>query len=390
MVSIYHLDGYKYIGGHPDAQPGRNSGIFRDNLTYLNLSFSDWEVDKNKRRGTRCWPRRSSSAVSPARKRSDYWSDLRQIPPLLLKMKRILFASPLLLAAAMLSTTPAQAQGYAEGVGLSYENVPLRFAHPTAEQSAFHADVWRGSLVIPRTLGADSTQSLLFGATAEMLRFGGPRERLGVASVYGFSPLLGYRRRVGEGLELTALALPQLNSDLRRVQARDVQLGGVVRLAYRRSPRLSYRATVGYRSQFFGPQYVLLLGLDWHPAGSWRVFGDLPTSLTISHGLGARSAAGFTLTGLNAAYRLRDQNQYLQYQQGHYGLFIEGYASAHWAVRATVAYAVTRRVGVFAENDQYPATVDYIGLGQEPQALSAALAKGPAFRLSLSYRVPQP
>lgn len=303
---------------------------------------------------------------------------------------RLLISAPLLLAGALLTTTTAQGQGYAEGVGLSYENVPLRFTEPAAERANFHADVYRGSIVVPRSIGTDSSQSLLFGATAEVLRFGGPRPGLAVARVYGFSPFAGYRKRIGEGLELTALVLPQLNSDLRGVQARDVRWGGVVRVAYRTSPRLSYRATVGYRSQFFGPQYVLLLGLDWHPAGTWRVFGDLPTSLTVSHGLGARAAAGFTLTGLNAAYRLHAQNQYLQYQQGHYGLFVEGYASAHWAVRATVAYSVARRIGVFAENDQYPATIDYIGLGQAPLPLSAALAKGPAFRLSLSYRVPQP
>lgn len=301
-----------------------------------------------------------------------------------------LCSSVLLLAGTLLATAPVRAQGYAEGVGLSYENVPLRFVNAGSDQAAFHADVWRGNIVVQKAIGTDSTQSLLFGATAERLRFGGPRPGLNVASVYGFSPFAGYRRRVGEGLELTALVLPQLNSDLRGVEASDVRWGGVVRVAYRTSPRLSYRATVGYRSQFFGPQYILLLGLDWHPAGTWRVFGDLPTSLTISHGLGACAAAGFTLTGLNAAYRLREQNQYLQYQQGHYGLFVEGYASAHWAVRVTVAYAVTRRVGVFAENDQFAGTVDYIGLGAAPQPMSAALAKGPAFRFSLSYRVPQP
>lgn len=304
--------------------------------------------------------------------------------------KGLQFSGPLLLAGTLLASAPAQGQGYAEGVGLSYENVPLRFTESGPGREPFHADVWRANLVNSLSLRHDSTQSLLVGATAEMLRFGGPRPGLAVESVYGFSPLLGYRRRVGKGLELTALMLPQLNSDLRAVEGRDVRWGGVVRMAYRRSPRLSYRATVGYRSQFFGPQYVLLLGLDWHPAGTWRVFGDLPTSLTVSHGLGARGAAGFTLTGLNAAYRLQEQNQYLHYQQGHYGLFVEGYATAHWAVRATVAYAVTRRVGVFAEKDQYAATVDYIGLGEAPVPLSAALAKGPAFRLSLSYRVPQP
>ena len=303
----------------------------------------------------------------------------------------IRFTAPLLLAGALLSATTTRAQGYAEGVGLSYENLPLRFASPGTDRGEFHADVWRASVVTAVSLAHDSTRQVLVGATAEMLRFGEEaRPGFAVASVYGFSPFAGYRRRLPSGLELTALVLPQLNSDLRAVEARDVLWGGVLRAAYRVSPRLAYRATVGYRSQFFGPQYVLLLGLDWHPAGSWRVFGDLPTSLTISHGLGGRAAGGFTLTGLNAAYRLRDNNQYLHYQQGHYGLFVETYLSAHWAVRATAAYSVTRRVAVVAENDQYTGVVDYIALSATPEPLSAALAKGPAFRVSLSYRVPQP
>ena len=313
--------------------------------------------------------------------------------------KRLLFSAPLLFAGVLLLAQPVQGQGYAEGVNLSYENVPLRFSEPTG-RAPFHADVWRASLVVPVAIGPDSSRGLLVGTTAEMLRFGGPRPGLAVGTVFGFSPLLGYRRRVSPALELSALVLPQLNSDLRHVQAGDLRLGGVVRAAYRVSPRLSYRLTVGYRSQFYGPQYVLLLGLDWHPTQAWRVFGDLPTSLTISRSLGSRgigasargsrAAAGFTLTGLNTAYRLENQNQYLQYQQAHYGLFLEAYATAHWAVRATVAYALTRRLGVYAEHDQFAGTVDYIGLGAAPQALSAALAKGPAFRLSLSYRVPQP
>lgn len=308
--------------------------------------------------------------------------------------RRLLFSAPLLLAGALLTTSAAHGQGYAEGVNLSYENVPLRFAEPAAAgRTPFHADVWRASLVVPVALGADSTRSLLVGTTAEMLRFGGPRPGLAVGTVFGFSPLLGYRRRLSPALELSTLLLPQLNSDLRHVQARDVRLGGVVRAAYRVNPRLSYRLTVGYRSQFYGPQYVLLLGLDWHPAAKWRVFGELPTSLTISRFLGSqgsRATAGFTLTGLNTAYRLQDNNPYLQYQQAHYGLFAEAYASVRWVFRVTVAYALTRRVGVYAENDQYAGTVDYIGLGTAPQARSEALAKGPALRLSLSYRVPQP
>lgn len=48
MVSIYQLAGYKYIGDRPDAPVGHNMGTFRDNLTYICASFSDWKEDRKK------------------------------------------------------------------------------------------------------------------------------------------------------------------------------------------------------------------------------------------------------------------------------------------------------------------------------------------------------
>ena len=98
--------------------------------------------------------------------------------------------------------------------------------------------------------------------------------------------------------------------------------------------------------------------------------------------------AGFNLNGINTAYRLQEQDRYFQYQQGHYGLFAESYLSAHWVVRATAAYALTRRLDVFAKDDQWPATIDFIGLGTAPTPLNPRVEKGLAFRLALSYRVP--
>ena len=289
---------------------------------------------------------------------------------------------PFLLVIPLLS----RGQGYAEGISLSYEILPLKLT--TTGEHAFRAYVYRASLIVPAYTSPDSSRSLLTGISLETLHFDGERPGFAVSNVYGLTPIIGYRWRTSPRLELTALALPTLNSDLQAVRAEDITWGGVVRAAYRTSPRLAYRLTLGYRGQFFGPQYVLLLGLDWHPAARWRVFGDLPTSLTLSYAAGQQVNLGFNLAGINTAYRLRPDDQYFQYQQGHYGLFAETYLSAHWALRLTAAYAVTRRLEVYGRNDQWPATLDYIGLGKAPTALSPAIAKGPAFRLALSYRVP--
>lgn len=297
--------------------------------------------------------------------------------------------SAFLAGTCLLFSSTSQAQGYAEGVGLSYEVLPLQLTSSDTPQ-AFRADVYRANLILPLVLGGDSSRAVLVGASVEHLRFSGPRPGFPVASVTGLLPIVGYRRQVTSQLELTVLALPALNSDLRGVRAGDVTLGGIVRAGYRANARRAYRLTLGYRQQFYGPQYVVLLGVDWQLGRRWRAFGDLPTTFTLSYAPTPRAAIGFTLHGINTAYRLQESNRYLQYQHGHYGVFAEAYLNRHWALRATAAYAVTRRLDVFEQGDQWPATIDYIGLGQEPTPVNPKIDKGPAFKLALSYRVATP
>ena len=292
----------------------------------------------------------------------------------------------LLLSACLLIPILGRAQGYAEGIGLSYEVLPLKQASDSG--ATFRGAVFRANIIVPVAVAADTSHAVLAGLNLETVRFNGNRPGFAVHNVYGITPVLGYRQRLSPRTELTALVLPALNSDLRAVRGADVTWGGVVRAAYRANARRAYRLTVGYRQQFYGPQYVLLLGLDWQLGQRWRLFGDLPTTFTISYAATPRVNVGFNLNGINTAYRLQDRDQYFQYQQGHYGLFAETYLSAHWALRATAAYALTRRLDVYAKDDQWPATIDYIGLGQAPTPLNPGIEKGLAFRLALSYRVP--
>lgn len=48
MVSIHQLAGYKFYGDRPESSIGRSLGPFRDNITYISASFSDWKEDRKK------------------------------------------------------------------------------------------------------------------------------------------------------------------------------------------------------------------------------------------------------------------------------------------------------------------------------------------------------
>lgn len=302
-----------------------------------------------------------------------------------------LFPAVLLLVLLALWGKAACAQGYAEGISLSYEALPLHQTAVTngmnpAPDLRFRADVYRASIIVPAVQSADSSRSLLLGANAEMLHFSGPRA-LPVTTVYGLTPLLGYRWRHSPQLELTALLLPMLNSDLRAVRGEDVTYGGVLRAVWRRSSRLAWRATVGYRQQFYGPQYVLLLGIDWQPGARWRAFGDLPTTFTVQYAAGRRWNVGYSFLGGNTAYRLATADRYLHHTPGHHGLFAETYLTTHWALRATAAYSLTRRLEVYERDDTSPVVIDFVGLGADPDPLTPRVEKNLTFRVGLSYRV---
>ena len=399
-ILILTVVAYESIGGH--AERGEASCVpplFRT-LYQLSIMTTGWvrlnKVDvKFKLRG---WllakpygNQKFKDSFQNSNRFSGWWAlSLAIHLPLSLPMHhlspRLTLAFPThLLKMLLLLPLASRAQGYAEGASLSYEGLHLHLK--TLDNPAFRADIYRASTIVSVAQAADSSHSFLAGASLELLRFAGDRPGFGVSTVYGLSSIVGYRQRLNEQLELTALALPALNSDLHEVRRADITWGGVVRAVYRRNPRRAYRLTMGYRQQFYGPQYVLLLGLDWRLGARWRAFGDLPTSFTLSYAVVSHTNIGFNLTGINTAYRLHAADQYVQYQQGHYGLFAENCLSAHWVLRATVAYALTRRIEVYARDQQWPATLDYIGLGTPPIPASSGVEKGLAFKLALGYRV---
>src|SRR6476469_5344019 len=91
-------------------------------------------------------------------------------------LRLVLFAlAPVLLPLA------GYAQGYAEGLGLSYEVLPLKLSDA---ETSFRADVYRANVIVPLALVADSSRGLLLGASLEALRFSGPRPGFAVGNVY--------------------------------------------------------------------------------------------------------------------------------------------------------------------------------------------------------------
>jgi hypothetical protein len=294
----------------------------------------------------------------------------------------------LLTAIVLLILSPARtmAQGYVEGVNISYEHLPIKIKTPTGEQK-FTGNNLKIATSIPIFLTPNKSKYLIVGGNLEAFNFSGTHPAFEVKRVYSISPTFGYSTMISPTFNLTALLTPTMNSDYENVKSSDIKFGGIVRGSWKASDNLTWKAVVGYRQQFYGPQYLLTVGMDWKASEKWRIFGDVPKDLTINYALNPKMNTGFNLSVQNSTYRLNNQDRYFEYNTVNPGLFVERYVSSNWAIRATAAYTLIRNMEIYNKTDKAKAFVDFAEFGDRADPINPEVSKGLSFKIGLSYRI---
>jgi hypothetical protein len=279
----------------------------------------------------------------------------------------------------------AFAQGYIEGMNVHYENSPVTIKDADPEES-FTLNTFRFSMGVPVFLTEDKSKYLIIGSGFELLNFSGTHPAFSVKNVYSIQPTVGFTQKINSALTMRYVFLPMLNTDFDDVSFNDVKLGGIVQASWSKRSSLTWRATLGYRDQWFGPQIIALLGLDWKVNERWRVFGDAPRDLTVAYKLSQKNYTGFTLEAVNTSFKLKN-GQYLSHNTAQPGLYFERYIIPSLALRATVSYSFIRHEDINDEDDKTDVKVDFVPIGYEPVPLNPEFSKGANFKLALSYRV---
>jgi hypothetical protein len=290
------------------------------------------------------------------------------------------------IAVIALLSEPAFSQGYIEGVNISYEHMPMKIETPHGDQK-FTGSNFKVAATIPVFLTPNKSKYLLVGGNLEAFNFSGTHPDFEVKRVYSISPTLGYSTMVNRNFNLTFLFTPTMNSDYKDVKTADINFGAIVRGSWKVSENLTWRGILGYRRQFYGPQYVALLGMDWKVNDKWRIFGDLPHSTTVSYAVNEKVNTGFNLFVQQSTYRLKNQQRYFEYNTVNPGFFAEYYVSPKWAVRATAAYTLIRNMEIYNKNDKADGFIDFYEMGDRKDPLNPEVASGLSFKIGLSYRI---
>ena len=280
------------------------------------------------------------------------------------------------------------AQGYSERLTYSAEYMPLKIKDPAGDQKFSGAD-FKLSGLAPVFLNTYHTNYLLVGGNFEVMHFWcAPANTFPVNAIYSISPTLGYGALVAKNLTINALLIPFLNTDFINTKGGDIRFGALLRSDYRVNQNLALRATLGYRNQFYGPQYIVLLGVDWKISDKWRFYGDAPSTANLNLALCKTWNTGFNLTANNTSYALRDE-KYLKFNNVQPGLYAETIFCKNWALRGTVSYSIQRNLDIYNRDDKNGSVIDFITLGSKPTPLNTPVSKGPAFKMGISYRIPE-
>lgn len=302
-------------------------------------------------------------------------------------MKNKILLVAIVVACGILSNIQSFAQGYMERINLSYDYLPLKIKDPAGDQKFSGSDV-KLSIVHPIALDSTRSKNLIIGGNFEAFHFGGTHADLALKNVYSVSPTIGYSTMVSRRFNLTTLLIPLLNSDYKNIQGSDIHFGAIARGSYFLSRSFTLLGSVGYRYQYYGPQYIILAGFDWKVNEKWRLYGEAPSNFNVSYNLSKNVMTGFDLYANNTSYRLNDQERYLKYNTVQPGLFLECKLSPVWAIRGTAAYSLQRNIEVYNKNDKVDGIIDFVTLGTKPVPLNTEISKGAEFKVALSFRFP--
>jgi len=277
-------------------------------------------------------------------------------------------------------------QGYIEGANISYEHIPIKIKTPSGDQK-FTGNSLKIGTNIPLFLNPNKSKYLIVGGNLEAFNFSGTHPDFEVKRVYSISPTLGYSTMVSKSFNLTALLMPTMNSEYKNIKGSDIKFAAIVRGSWKVSETITWKAILGYRRQFYGPQYVALVGMDWKLNDKWQLYGDIPHNLTASYAVNEKVNTGFNLFVQNSTYRLDNQDRYFEYNTVNPGLFAERYISSKWALRATAAYTLIRNMEIYNKTDKADGFVDFYELGDRNNPINPEVSRGMSFKIGLSYRI---
>lgn len=275
-------------------------------------------------------------------------------------MRKILFI-------LLLSATAGKSQPYHDLAQISYQNSPggepKKFEHLRA-QFSLPIIFKDSSILLVNPIWEERWLKMEESSEQQHFR--------------GMITWLGYSKRLGRNWEGMLAFIPRFNGEP-AVQFREgFQAGGVLLFTYKKSPGLSLKFGGYYNSEFFGPFFWPLLGLNWKISDKQRLFAVLPSYATYEYRVSKKLSWGANFRTYTNSYKMDNQPgsgnmDYTRFNDNQIGAYLDIYLSPKFVLNTEGGYSIMRSIESGISRDAEPLIISEQG--------------GMYFRLAFQYRL---
>ncbi len=184
---------------------------------------------------------------------------------------------------------------------------------------------------------------------------------------------------------------PRFMTDFKNINADHFQMGAL--FLYEKKFREGLKMGFGamYNQEFFGPNLVPLVNLDWQISERWSVTGLFPSYGKIKYKVNQRFSAGLSHFGLITTYRLGDpayEGDYMERKSIDESLFARYQLFGNIYLEGRFGYALGRSYAQYEAGEKVDFTLPLVGFGDNRVQKNISFHDGLIASIRFIYNVP--
>lgn len=208
--------------------------------------------------------------------------------------------------------------------------------------------------------------------------------------VHGFILRTGLVKTLENGNVLQLIFAPRLMTDFKGVDTEHLQLGGVGTYKLEFSERLTMGFGLMFNQEFFGPNLVPLVDLDWKLSEKWSLNGLFPIYGKLKYKFSERLDGGWSHFGLVTSYRLGNPDypgDYIDRRSIDETLYARYQLFGDFFLEGRMGYALGRSYKQYSSDQKVDLTLPLISIGDDRVAKNASIHDGFIASLRLVYSI---
>lgn len=205
--------------------------------------------------------------------------------------------------------------------------------------------------------------------------------------LYGLILKVGYSKKFTSKLTGTFIGLPKISSDLKSINRKHFQLGGVALFKLKKSEHFSYKFGMYANDDLFGPMVVPIVGF-YLRKNKWEANFTLPISAWMSYDLGESTKLGIKFQGINKSYLVHSPTPtYMEKINNELSLYVQ-HGFGNWHLIVAGGHTIARTGKIYDNDDKLGLALSAIKFDNNRTALNDRFSDGIFIKTSLIYRLP--